>query len=616
MKKFNGLGLSALFFSLLMLASCNPGSSNNSLNDGLFQSLLLVDRYTVIATPVENTYTETKTYQYFMLPPFAEQLSGQNVDFQYTFDTNGRTKDIYFIFTNISPYGASSYPIVTDPNLNISQNVLPDTGGGLKSNLISANNIGLRGKPEISEFNRNPYAYLEKINPVKILLNNIDSTSSVSGPQYDIQDTTQAFKIDSSTSVPATCRLVRGPIDTAFGPKTLNIWVANDCWIDGGTKTNKVTPAMVTALADKFLYTDSHNDDIYDWVSNIYSEEWGGDGWSSIPSNIKVNLIDPNDEITILLYDIDNNNSTSGGVLGYFWSKDNFKISYSQYSNQRIMLYLDAVLLATNEGSWDITDRWPAEIVSTLAHEFQHMIHFYQKTVLRTNGAGTETWIDEMCSLVTEDLVSDKLGLTGPRGVDPTVYTNGSAGLPNNTKGRLPIYNYFNDVSLTYWYKENYVLVSYGINYAFGAYLARNYGGAQLFRNVVQNGYTDYRAIESVLTNIDPYYTFGNILQRWAISNLLSDYITTDSGYQYSQYNITTDYWFTDTLSYNYNVGSINLENYVYKTVQGPYIYSTMPTGTMPPASNEYYLAANNLYGSQTWNIKLKSTVRLSVLAK
>jgi hypothetical protein len=614
MKKFNTSLLLLVFLSIFVLSGCKSGKSNDAA-----KSLLpFIDRYTEVG-PRSNQYTNAlgTGYQYFFIPAFTEQDQGENVSFQYTFNTS-TSKDIYFIFTNTSPSISSSYPIVSNMDQNISQDLIPETGAVPKLNLISSNKTGIRGKPEVSEFNRNPYAFLDKVNPVKILLNIVPS----SGPRYDVLNNTNIFKIDSNpnNNVSATCRKIVTSTTPLFGTKTLNIWVANNCWIDSGTKSWLVNQNMVDALANQFL--NSSNDDIYDWVTNIFGKEWG-----ALPLYAQSDLISDTvskNEITILLFDIDNDNGNhgNGGVLGYFWAKDNFQTSSVSYSNQRIMFYLDAVLLAMGDNpnplNWKITDKWPSEIISTLAHEFQHMIHFYQKNVLLTNGVGTETWIDEMCSMATEDLVSDKLGLDGPRGVNPTIYTDGSNGPTNNTEGRLPLYNLYNDASVTSWYSGDYVLRSYAINYALGAYLARNYGGAKFFQDVVKNEFTDYKAIEFALSQNSPGDNFGSILQKWGISNLLSNKIDTLNGYRYN-----TNTWFSSNtvpVTVEYKVGSINLYNYLLVVTggiqHGPYVYTTMPSGTMPQASNEYYLAANNLTGERTWTIKLKNTVRLTVLAK
>jgi hypothetical protein len=263
-----------------------------------------------------------------------------------------------------------------------------------------------RGTAAISEFNRDPFsAAFSGAYPGQ-------SALAPQEPQYNINDTTGVgdFIIDRGISVAATRRF-RETINGA----TLNIWVANDCWNAGGTKTYTITPAMVTALAQEFLLAGSSND-IYDWVTGIYGAEWGN---HSYPEQ----LIAPDNNITILLFDIDNDNTaflTKGYTSGYFYSKDNFLTSRVSISNERIMFYIDAVAFAYPSGSWDITDQLPADTVLTLAHELQHMIHFYQKNVLRApGGSGTETGSTRCAPSSPKTCLCDKLGASffRPRGI-------------------------------------------------------------------------------------------------------------------------------------------------------------------------------------------------------
>ncbi len=616
-----------LLFSLLPVYT--DGSLDYAINGS--------DEYTITHfDPAQYTLYDSKGE---VLDPLTEESLVPNVNLELSLDILNAPKDVYFIFTNVSPSAGTSYPSLSDPGLSVQQGLVPAAGAPAKADAVPADAFGTRGKPEATEFNRNPYASLNSKNPVSLLLNLVPSIE----PLYDTADDTGYFKIDAYTSVKATCRFadtvtVASTFGDADNNKTLNIWVADNCWTDTGTKKALVEQTMVDAMADKFL-KDGLTNDIYDWVTAIYGEEWGDVPFSSpLTEQDRTMLITPDNEITILLFDIDNDNSTSGGVLGYFWAKDNFKASALPHSNERVMFYLDAVLFATNVGTWDITDRWPSEIISTLAHEFQHMIQFYQKTVSRTDGSsGTETWIDEMCSLATEDLVSNKLGVNGPRGAD---YTS-AACVPDTddlvpggyiTYGRLPIANYFNEYSVTTWYSGSYRLISYSLNYALGAYLARNYGGAEFFRNVVWNGYTDYRAIEYALDQVSPALPvengkFGSVLRRWAASTLLSDKDDTDSYYQYYEYNrdlyddLFDDWFYSNSSSLVYTLGSIDMHKYRYSYQSGsyyygPYIYDVMRSGAMPAASNIYYRAGKNLSGAQTWNITLMSNVRLTVVAR
>lgn len=601
MSRFRYLVLLLLLALPLVTARCTSG--NDDKNKAL--AIAAANYYKDVGT-ISNTYGSTE-YEYYPVD-IPEQDAGTNVKFEYSLELGPSTKDVYFTFTNINPSSGTWYPSLDSPAAGISQTVTADTSDD-EAGLPANEGEILRDKPEISEFNRKPWDFLNRINPVNMLLNSID----IPEPVEDYDGQSQIFKIDAYTSVAATCRYVSAPTTTAFAnPRTLNIWVANDQWTDGA-ENDKVNQDMVDALAGKFLVSGLGND-IYDWVTNIYGEEWGSFSGSSISEDASM-LITYDNQITILLFDIDNDNSHTGGVVGYFWAKDNFKSSVIPYSNQRIMFYMDSVLYATlkkDEGSWDISDYWPSTVISILGHEFQHMIHFYQKTVMRSGGNGSETWLDEMCSLATEDLVANKAQVKGPRGVD---YDNPASGEPYNTSGRLPLYNLYNDYSLTKWYSGSSVLISYSVNYAFAAYLARNYGGAKLFQQIVLNEFTDSSAIEYALGKTGySSLTFGQLLQKWAVSNLLTKYDDTAEDYRYND-GILAFTTFTSTIdSITYTLGSIDLNNYTYGSQDGPKIHDTMKSGLMPRASNYYYRAGTGLSGTQTWNIKLKSNVRMNVV--
>ncbi|MBA7522746.1 hypothetical protein ES705_14866 [subsurface metagenome] len=276
------------------------------------------------------------------------------------------------------------------------------------------------------------------------------------------------------------------------------------------------------------------------------------------------------------------------------------------------MFYIDAVLFATPEDTWDIADYWPSWLISAAAHELQHMIHFYQKAILRAGGSNSETWINEMASMVTQDLVADKIESDGPRGIS---YSDESAGSPGITLGRLPRYNYYNDVSVAEWYYEGEdVYNCYSINYSFGAYLSRNFGGAEFIRDVVHNSYTDYRAIDSALSSGGYSDTFASVLRKWAVANLLSDNTAAPGAYQYN-----SGTWFQSTIGINYNLGSINLYNYDYGGNTGPYIYTTSPVGNPSDhnkTSNLYYLVGFGLTGQVERQITIGQNVKLSVVVK
>jgi hypothetical protein len=267
------------------------------------------------------------------------------------------------------------------------------------------------------------------------------------------------------------------------------------------------------------------------------------------------------------------------------------------------MFYIDATLSSYGTSSSD------SLIFSTLAHEFQHMIQFYQKQVVRGAAHGADTWINEMCSMIMEDLVADKQGVEGPRGVTPP--GDGSAGTPATAGGdRIPDFNRYSYMSLVR--PTSFGLVDYSISYAFGAWLARNYGGAGLLRNIVQSPQTDESAVVNAVIRAtgNPKENLAGLLQRWSAAVLLSDTTAAPSGYRYN-----TGSWFQSSIGgQSFNLGSINFSNYT------PTLTVFSLAGTQPSSSyhssNLYYEAATSLSGARTWTITVPDGVLMNVVIR
>jgi len=379
--------------------------------------------------------------------------------------------------------------------------------------------------------------------------------------------------------------------------------VADDQW-EPCLEVHCMNQTMLEVIGEKFLKSGASND-IWDWISSIYGVPWGAQSRDYLIASSASSQID------ILFYDINGDHSTNGGVLGFYYPKDNYKSSFESTSNERLMFYMDSVLTATPEnGTWEFTDKWPAEMISTLAHEFQHMIHFYQKYTLKN--ALSETWLNEMASMAAEDLIADKIGIDGPRGVDSTDDTAGSAG---NINGRLPEFNEYNYLSVTAWYNGSLVLASYALNYSLGAYLTRNFGGAELMQKIVQNSKTGSDAIDQALSDLGSTETFASVLKKWGVSVLLSDLTTNDAGYRYNTgANITSILG-----SISYNLGSINLFNYDYGSQSGPRLFSPSSLavqGVHSSTSNTFVLAGENLTGDFESRVEMPAGLTLSVVTK
>lgn len=516
-----------------------------------------------------------------------------------TLNLGNTPKDVYLLFTNTDTTNSSTPTVLHNKAVSSqSQKVYVSP-----TETYSAPKI-LHAPDYVQEFNknsRNHFINTDTSVQFKVL--------GVSDKNQDIVGQEKSFCVDINQNTgtctqytTATSKKVISNISTNQGIKTLNVWVSNDSFGIGCSKAECVTQQMVDELANTFLRSGLNND-IYDWVTNVYGEEW-----TDAAQNKYSNLIVANDEITILLTDIENDNSSNGGVVGFFWSKDNFKTSSIPGSNERVMFYIDSVMFANGDNGWDIDDIWPKELISTLAHEFQHMIHFYQKTILRAND-NTDTWINEMLSESTEDLVATKIRHIGPRGVD---YLDGSAGASNNTLGRYPLFNANNTLSLTEW---NNQLRDYSKVNAFGAYLIRNYGGEKVLHDIMYNSSVDEQAVVTAVQGSGK--TFNDLLHEWGISVLLSDH--TDAQRDQYSYN-TSDFSVSLKGQTIYKMGSINFFNYTLldqsdNIIQdGPKIYTT--TGSINPQGNYYYEVVTNQTGDFNITITKDPNVIVSAVIK
>ena len=539
----------------------------------------------------------------------SEKISVEHVeatgDIRYEIEITENPVDIIFSFTNVNQYTGSETPDVAAGSITVNGRAfsapLPvnfqspgDTSGTLLG-FIEASTRDLVKRLAVSPMSRNTFPPHGE-------------------PVFDAVDDTQSFQVfleNSLVSQNASCKSVTGPVSTAMEDRTLNIWVADDCWWESGsTKKHYITQEMVTALEDAFLTSGADND-IFDWTTAILGAEWGDTAYSK--------LIPFNREITILLDDIDDDNSDNGGFVGYFWPGNNYTMADLPESNERIMFVVDAVMYASpsldgsstaaSPGDWTDTAYWPKIVFSTLAHEFQHMIHFYQKTIKANAQEDTETWINEMCSQLVEDFLADKIGVEGPRGVLPG---DGTAGSPGNTQGRLPWFNQYLFRSLIVDSPQPFDLPDYSVAYAFGAWLARNYGGVDFLNKVVTSPLSDKEAIEQAVrayTGKDE--SFERLLQRWGGAIFLSDKTQAPPLYQYNRGE-----WFTSVKNgIEYHLGSINLFNYdpVPEFADSPFQLSN---GLTSPGSNVYLLAKENALGKLSWDIFVPEDVRLTVIFK
>lgn len=335
------------------------------------------------------------------------------------------------------------------------------------------------------------------------------------------------FSGDSGTNKKVNAYLVK---EINYGGKTLRIWLDY-------LKYNETNKAEAIKLGQQFLNGNNTND-IYHLLTNVFGSEWGSHSYND--------LIQPQNKIDILLTTINSSYTSSGYVMGYFNSLDTILKTSKSLSNEKNMFYMDINLLS---GNYKYESKTPTaeekfemkkDIYSTLAHEFVHMITWYQKDVLRASGY-TETWLNEMLAMMGEDLVDDKI-------IVDDIEVDGS-------KMRIPTFNSdYNNYDINDK-DEDFDIGDYAINGVYGLYLTRAYGykSLQFYKDLVQSSHTSTDAIDYATNNSLSGKNFLESLKDFGKAIILSDiYKNTVSG--------------TDNLYYmNRTINDLNISTYNYK---------------------------------------------------
>lgn len=275
-------------------------------------------------------------------------------------------------------------------------------------------------------------------------------------------------------------------------------------------------------------------------VINIYQDDL-----ISAPAGTKLN---------VLLYDIcsDGNPTAGSAVLGgLFANKDVIKQSAINsenpniHSNQCECISADSYLLKRD------IDYNRKFITSTLAHEFQHMLHLINKTFIV--GQSSETWFNEMLSLCAEDIFQSQLGVSDA----------------DSPKSRLSLFNLNYRAGFRNWATSNIdQLKNYANVYAFGAYLMRNYGGINLIHQMATNSYGNENAITYALQALGFDEDFYSVLHKFANAIVFpADSVKPTLNKQVQQ----------TFGGVNYNLSAINLLNWgsAVNPEEVPYFYDS-----------------------------------------
>lgn len=285
------------------------------------------------------------------------------------------------------------------------------------------------------------------------------------------------------------------------------IWVYKD-----EAEESKLSEDEIKAFADKF-------DSIFLKQIVLCGPKYNG-------ITVYDDIITPAKKLSVMLFDI-GQDKEMGSVYGYFHPRD-----YSA-GNKMEIIYIDSYY--AKKISMNI-------LFSTLVHEFNHLLNYCNKTL--KYGLKMESWYTEMLSMVTEDFFSDDLCLNFNETPKKRLL-----GLVNGSY----IHGFGN------WFNNSPFVSNYYTNaYAFGAYLARNYGGAELIHEIMINDSVNEESVVNAVNKINgTSYSFADLLCDF--SSILINPQNEDAN-KPSLFKSTEDILEEDE-DFTFRLGKIDLEN-------------------------------------------------------
>jgi immune inhibitor A len=185
------------------------------------------------------------------------------------------------------------------------------------------------------------------------------------------------------------------------------------------------------------------------------------------------------------------------GVGGYFYSINEYSKLINRYSNEKEMFFIN--IKATHPGS--------DQLDAVLAHEFQHMIHWY-------NDANEETWINE--------------GLS-----ELAMVLNGY-----DTGGTERAFAQMPDTQLDTWGDSpNESIAHYGGSFLFMSYFLERFG-EEAMRQVVARPENGADGFNAVLAARGEPYRFDDVFADWLVANYLDDPNLDDGRWGYRDVSI------------------------------------------------------------------------------
>ena len=240
-------------------------------------------------------------------------------------------------------------------------------------------------------------------------------------------------------------------------------YIEDDWWEKLSNKERQETLNRIVKLSQEF------DQRIYPILTSTFGSEW-------TPG------IDKDERITVLLHKM------KEGIGGYVRTIDGYLRVQAPESNQREMVYLNVNYLSS------------PLIKSYLAHEFTHLITFYQKT--KKFGVDEEVWLNEARAEYS-----------------PTLLGYDDEFLGSNLESRVKEFLNSPNDSLCEWRNRK---ADYGVVSLFTQYLVDHYG-IEILKDSLHTKKTGIEAINYALEKNGFEKRFSDIFLDWILTLYLND---------------------------------------------------------------------------------------------
>jgi hypothetical protein len=302
-------------------------------------------------------------------------------------------------------------------------------------------------------------------------------------PPRDLYSITQHLVEHSPQPIPPRVRST--PRNETVGQVT-SFWVVNS----SQTGYHQIQATLIYETPHVYMYLQNGANadtsalraeaDTFEQSTYPRDRSFFGEEWSPGP--------DDDQHITVL------NATDLGPIGGYFSSEDEYPHAVAPFSNERQMIYVNL-----DGGETSGTPDYSA----TLAHEFQHMIHWHWHP-------SDPSWANEGSSVLAQHINGYSAG-----GVDQVFLVHP-------------------DTMLGGWVDDQNVdLAHYGAGYLFMDYFTEHYGGNAILRELLTDPNQTPLNFDSVLAAHGYSVRFNDVFAKFVLANLLNDPSLAGGAYGY-----------------------------------------------------------------------------------